>query len=81
MDILKSKKSEYQNRKFELWVRNDQTFDSMDNNDRAKNLNYKSRNCLVYDYISDKINFVGCNQQVDEYEAFVICEYDFKSAY
>ena len=79
MDILKSKKSD--EKKYMLWVRNDQTFDGMNKNDRAKNLHYISRNCLMYDYISDKINFVACNQQVDENDANVICEYDFKSSY
>ena len=70
MDILKGLK--YDDRPLVFWVRNDQAFSHMGKYERAKNLHYTARNCLVYDMKSDEVRFEDC----DKHERDIVCEYD-----
>jgi len=70
LDILKGLK--YDDRPLVFWVRNDQAFSHMGKYERAKNLHYTARNCLVYDMKSDEVRFEDC----DKHERDIVCEYD-----
>jgi len=78
LDTMKAKKYQYPD-SYQFWVRNDQSFMGMDKYERAKNLHYTARNCLVYDFIKDTIKFERCDN--DEKEFLVVCEYDWKVTY
>ena len=74
---MKAEKYNYD--EFMFWVRNDQTFDDMDKYEKAKNLHYISRNCLVYDYKSNTIKFENCENEEKQHS--FVCEYDWRTSY